>query len=164
MAGGLLLLHKDAGILPIFHLRKWRLTLGQGLVLSHTDGQGQSQDPTRQSVTWLLGGTGLLPGGFCLPLPEARLKEAPPLPSCLPALWLPGKGRSSPGADDTVAKATRPYWPTDPGVWGMHGRGLVGRAGSMDSLFVEEVAASLVREFLSRKVRGAALHTSGQLL
>ncbi|KAM5203888.1 putative ubiquitin carboxyl-terminal hydrolase MINDY-4 isoform 2-T2 [Hipposideros larvatus] len=102
-------------------------------------------------MTWLLGGTGLWPGGFCLPLPEASLKDAPPLPACLPALWLPGKGRSSPGADDTVAKATRPYWPTDPGAWGLHGRGLVGRAGSMDSLFVEEVAASLVREFLSRK-------------
>ncbi|XP_019495425.1 PREDICTED: probable ubiquitin carboxyl-terminal hydrolase FAM188B [Hipposideros armiger] len=102
-------------------------------------------------MTWLLGGTGLWPCGFCLPLPEASLKDAPPLPACLPALWLPGKGRSSPGADDTVAKATRPYWPTDPGAWGLHGRGLVGRAGSMDSLFVEEVAASLVREFLSRK-------------
>lgn len=34
----------------------------------------------------------------------------------------------------------------------------------MDGLFVEEVAASLVREFLSRKVRGAALHSPGQLL
>ena len=31
----------------------------------------------------------------------------------------------------------------------------------MDSLFVEEVAASLVREFLSRKVRGAALTALG---
>lgn len=34
----------------------------------------------------------------------------------------------------------------------------------MDGLFVEEVAASLVREFLSRKVRGAALRSPGQLL
>lgn len=34
----------------------------------------------------------------------------------------------------------------------------------MDSLFVEEVAASLVREFLSRKVRGATLHGFGRLL
>ena len=34
----------------------------------------------------------------------------------------------------------------------------------MDSLFVEEVAASLVREFLSRKVRGATLTVLGSCL
>ncbi|KAG8505652.1 putative ubiquitin carboxyl-terminal hydrolase MINDY-4, partial [Galemys pyrenaicus] len=78
---------------------------------------------------------------------------------------LPGKGRSLGGAGDTVATATRPYWPQRiqrPGT--AAGRCLVGRAGGMDSLFVEEVAASLVREFLSRKVRFASSTTLGRFL
>lgn len=50
--------------------------------------------------------------------------------------------------------------PNGPGIWGC-GAAASWADRSMDSLFVEEVAASLVREFLSRKVRGAALTALG---
>lgn len=57
-----------------------------------------------------------------------------------------------------MTPSPRQHGHTGQRTWGLglRGRGLMGRAGSMDTLFVEEVAASLVREFLSRKVRGAA--------
>lgn len=91
-----------------------------------------------------------------LPALRASLKDAPPFSSRLPNPLTPRGGAEFPGPADTVTTATRPYWPQR--TWGL---GLRRAASwlkrSMDSLFVEEVAASLVREFLSRKVRGATL-------
>ncbi|XP_005377564.1 PREDICTED: protein FAM188B [Chinchilla lanigera] len=75
-----------------------------------------------------------------------------PFPLSLPFRRLPGKGRSSHWLRCHRRHGnTAILGPTDCGAWGCDPGGLVGRAGSMDSLFVEEVAASLVREFLSRK-------------
>uniref|UniRef100_A0AC11BCK7 MINDY lysine 48 deubiquitinase 4 n=1 Tax=Ovis aries TaxID=9940 RepID=A0AC11BCK7_SHEEP len=85
-----------------------------------------------------------------LPALRASLKDAPPFSSRLPNPLTPRGGAEFPGPADTVTTATRPYWPQR--TWGL---GLRRAASwlkrSMDSLFVEEVAASLVREFLSRK-------------
>ncbi|KAH0510282.1 Protein FAM188B [Microtus ochrogaster] len=66
----------------------------------------------------------------------------------------PGRGGVLPGAEATVAKATLLYWAqriTRPGAAGGRVASGAGNTSSMDSLYVEEVAASLVREFLSRK-------------
>lgn len=87
--------------------------------------------------------------GFCLwAVPPARTggwKDAPPR-RLQEGAEFPGAADSSPRQRGLTGQPTR--------AWGC-AAGLVGRAG-MDSLFVEEVAASLVREFLSRKVRGVA--------
>ncbi|XP_035304444.1 probable ubiquitin carboxyl-terminal hydrolase MINDY-4 isoform X3 [Cricetulus griseus] len=78
------------------------------------------------------------------------------LPSSLPRPWnagSPGRGGVLPGAEATVATATPLYWAQRiPRVLGLQAAAWPGGStSSMDSLYVEEVAASLVREFLSRK-------------
>lgn len=82
------------------------------------------------------------------------MEDAPPFSPALLGRWFPRKGRSSSwrGCHRRHGNAAL-LGPTDYGAWGCRRpRGLVGSTSSMDSLYVEEVAASLVREFLSRKV------------
>lgn len=93
----------------------------------------------------------------------SSLKDAPPIFS--PALLerrFPRKGRSSSWCGGHRRQGNAGLLgPTDYTAWGCRRpRGLGGSASSMDSLYVEEVAASLVREFLSRKVM--AVHSEAQ--
>lgn len=93
----------------------------------------------------------------------SSLKDAPPFFS--PALLerrFPRKGRSSSWCGGHRRQGNAGLLgPTDYAAWGCRRpRGLGGSASSMDSLYVEEVAASLVREFLSRKVM--AVHSEAQ--
>lgn len=121
------------------------------------DGARARSPPGEHGLT--RGRPGLTPGGFRPPPALSGLKDAPPFRSHR----LPGKGRSFPGRCHR-RHGNAAILANGPRGAGLRGRGLVGRGRSMDGLFVEEVAASLVREFLSRKVRGAAPHSPGQLL
>lgn len=94
------------------------------------------------------------------------MEDAPPFSPALLERWFPRKGRSSSwrGCHCRHGNAAL-LGPTDYGAWGCRRpRGLVGSASSMDSLYVEEVAASLVREFLSRKVMSGHSETHEYLL
>lgn len=113
------------------------------------DGARARTPPGEHGLT--RGRPGLTPGEFRPPPALSGLKDAPPFRS----RRLPGKGRSFPGRCHR-RHGNAAILANGPRGAGLRGRGLVGRGRSMDGLFVEEVAASLVREFLSRKVRGAA--------
>lgn len=109
--------------------------------------------PPRQTGQGVQPGVSGLPGrprasacGRCLPLAGAGFEGRP-----APAGSRKGRGFPAPRTrrhGNAAFLANRP------------GPGAARRASwaepGMDSLFVEEVAASLVREFLSRKVRGVA--------
>ena len=86
-----------------------------------------------------------------------------PFPPAFPTRSLPGEGRSSPAVLTPSPRQRGHTGRNGPGVWAC-GAAASWPKRSMDSLFVEEVAASLVREFLSRKVRGAILTVLGSCL
>ncbi|XP_069442825.1 probable ubiquitin carboxyl-terminal hydrolase MINDY-4 isoform X2 [Ovis canadensis] len=73
-----------------------------------------------------------------------------PFPPAFPTRSLPGEGRSSPALLTPSPRQRGHTGLNGPGVW-VCGAAASWLKRSMDSLFVEEVAASLVREFLSRK-------------
>ena len=86
-----------------------------------------------------------------------------PFPPAFLTRSLPGEGRSSRALLTPSPRQRGHTGRNGPGVW-VCGAAASWLKRSMDTLFVEEVAASLIREFLSRKVRGATLIVMGSCL